>query len=210
MNTTKGTLEIICGGMFSGKSSELISRLERAEIAKKRCMVFKNSSDARRKTDAISTHDGREYASIPIANNECDKILEMTNHSVDVVAIDEIQFFNMTIIDTISSLLNDGKRVIVSGLDMDSHGLPFGIIHILLTMAEHITKLHAVCNVCGADASFSQNIIDGRPATFENQTQFQENTGLYEARCRTHFFIELPDKLSTLILKQFNQLYTQK
>ncbi len=148
----KGSIEVICGSMFSGKTEELIRRLKRAKLAKLKTAVFKPYVDIRYENEKIVSHDSNKITSTRI--NSPSEILKLVA-DIKVVAIDEAQFFNEDLIDICNTLANQGKRVIVAGLDMDFLGKPFGVIPQLLAIAEHITKVHAICIDCGNVANHS-------------------------------------------------------
>lgn len=151
-----GWIEVICGSMFSGKTEELIRRLRRAQIAGQSLQIFKPSIDTRYASHAIVSHNKSEFVSTPI-NNSQQILLYATD--VQVVGIDEAQFLDMGIVDVANELANQGKRVIIAGLDMDSEGKPFGPMPFLLATAEYITKLHAICTRTGTLAHYSYRKI---------------------------------------------------
>jgi thymidine kinase len=179
----EGSIEVITGVMFSGKSEELLRRVRRALIARKTVQVFKSHLDDRYSgIHAISSHDGRRVEARPVSSS-----LEIAEHimdDVDVVAIDEVQFLDTGIIEVANRLADRGIRVIISGTDMDFRGEPFGPIGPLLAVAESIDKLHAICVVCGDLATRNQRLIDGRPAVAEGPTIQVGGSETYEARCR--------------------------
>ncbi|MCX8473540.1 MAG: thymidine kinase [Sediminibacterium sp.] len=173
-----GCLEVICGSMFSGKTEELIRRIKRVQIAQIPVQLFKISFDHRYNKEKVVSHDAQSISSTVV-----DKSLDILHLSKDavVVGIDEIQFFDENIVDVIETLLKNDKRVIVAGLDMDFTGKPFKHVPYLLAIADFITKLHAICTVCGglAHISYRKNI---RENTL-NQVVIG-TTDIYEARCR--------------------------
>jgi thymidine kinase len=173
--STKGWIEVICGSMFSGKTEELIRRLKRARIANLKVEIFKPVIDDRYDPVDIVSHDENVIRSTPIANSQ--EILLLTR-DVDVVGIDEAQFFDEEIVSVCNQLAFRGIRVIVAGLDMDFSGKPFGQIPQLLATADYITKLHAICMVCGNIASFSY-----RKSSEDAQVVLGEKNN-YEPRCR--------------------------
>ena len=179
-----GWIEVICGSMFSGKTEELIRRLRRAEIARQRVQAFKPSVDTRYAHKAIASHNGLQVTAIPV--DGCDHIRALLDLDADVVAIDEVQFFNTDIVGLCNDLAEDGKRVICAGLDMDFRGVPFGPIPQLLAIAERVDKLQAICVVCGHPASRTQRLIAGKPACYEDPIVLVAASELYEARCRRH------------------------
>ncbi|MBU46458.1 MAG: thymidine kinase [Flavobacteriales bacterium] len=148
----KGCIEVICGSMFSGKTEELIRRLKRAEFAKLKTAVFKPQLDVRYDNKHVVSHDSNTIVSTPVSSPS--EILDLANDS-EVVAIDEAQFFNTNLVDVCNKLANQGKRVIIAGLDMDFLGKPFGAMPKILAIAEHITKVHAICIDCGEIANHS-------------------------------------------------------
>ena len=179
----EGSIEVITGVMFSGKSEELLRRVRRALIGRRSVQVFKSHLDDRYSgIHAISSHDGRRVEARPVSSSL--EIAEQTTDHVDVVAIDEVQFLDTGIIEVANRLADRGIRVIISGTDMDFRGEPFGPIGPLLAVAESIDKLHAICVVCGDLATRNQRLIDGRPAVAEGPTIQVGGSETYEARCR--------------------------
>jgi len=177
-----GWIEVICGSMFSGKSEELIRRVKRAKIARQHVQVFKPQIDDRYHQTAVVSHSGDRADAIPVA---CvSDILDQLDPDVEVIAVDEVQFFDPAIIEWCQNWANDGKRVIVAGLDQDFRGEPFGPTPQLLAIAEYVTKLQAICNVCGAPANRNQRLIDGRPAGYDDPLIQVGAAEAYEARCR--------------------------
>ena len=153
----RGWIEVICGSMFSGKTEELIRRLRRAEIAKQKIQIFKPQIDVRYDAIKIVSHEKREILSTPVQNSQ--SILLMVDiKNTDVVGIDEGQFFDDGLVEVVSYLANNGIRVIVAGLDMDYRGQPFGVMPVLLSIAEYVTKVHAICVKCGHLAYVSHRI----------------------------------------------------
>ncbi|MBN1220672.1 MAG: thymidine kinase [Anaerolineae bacterium] len=179
-----GWIEIICGSMFSGKTEELIRRLVRAEIARQKVQVFKPALDNRYQSEKVSSHSGSYYQAT-VVQNAAD-IATRIEDDTDVVAIDEVQFFDWTIAELCEELANQGKRVILAGLDMDFRGEPFGPMPLLMAQAEMVDKLQAICMVCGAPASRTQRLIDGRPANYNDPIIMVGASEVYEARCREH------------------------
>ncbi|MCP9770904.1 thymidine kinase [Lacihabitans sp. LS3-19] len=173
-----GWLEVITGSMFSGKTEELIRRLKRAQIAKLNVEIFKPSIDIRYDQNDIVSHNQTSIRSTPV--NTAEEILLLSG-DCDVVGIDEAQFLDQAVVDVCNKLAFNGKRVIVAGLDMDSRGLPFGPMPQLLSIAEYVTKVHAICVKCGDIAHFSY-----RKVATENLVMLGEHD-IYEARCRTCF-----------------------
>ena len=174
----KGSIEVICGSMFSGKTEELLRRLKRAEFAKLNIAVFKPKIDKRYDTQKVVSHD--ENTTQAIAVEGAKDILELTNNA-QVVAIDEAQFFDTGLVDVCNILANAGVRVIIAGLDMDFLGKPFGVIPQILAIAEHITKVHAICVDCSAIANHSF-----RKTTDKNLVQIGEKEE-YKPLCRNCF-----------------------
>jgi thymidine kinase len=180
---TGGWIEVIAGVMFSGKSEELIRRVRRAIIARKRVQVFKSHLDGRYAgIYSVSSHDGRTVEAVPVDSST--QIAQCLDPMANVVAIDEAQFLDTSIIDIATSLAARGRRVIVAGTDTDFRGEPFGPMPSLMAVAEVVDKLHAICVLCGAPASRNQRLVEGRPARYDSpiiQIGGQES---YEARCR--------------------------
>ncbi|HEX3866838.1 MAG TPA: thymidine kinase [Gemmatimonadaceae bacterium] len=182
-NGRAGWIEVICGVMFSGKSEELIRRVRRAIIAKKKVQVFKSHLDERYAgIYRISSHDGRAVDAEPIDTPE--QIARQLHADTNVVAIDEAQFLDLSIVPLVTSLANTGKRVILAGTDNDFRGEPFGPMPQLLSIAEVVDKLHAICVICGNPASRNQRLIGGRPARYDSPTIMVGSAEAYEARCR--------------------------
>lgn len=188
-NVNAGRLEVICGPMFSGKSEELIRRVRRTIIARQHVLTFKHSLDNRFSFDCIASHSGDKIDAQAIDAPE--RMLEFTlNNNVDVVAIDEVQFFPNNIIYVIDELIKSGKRVIAAGLDLDFKGLPFGPMAILLPLADEVLKLKAICCVCGKDAHLSQRLINGKPASYTDPIILVGAQESYQARCRSCYSLE--------------------
>lgn len=182
-NRKVGWIECICGSMFSGKSEELLRRIKRGLIAKQKILLFKPTIDNRYIADKVSTHNGNSYDSICI-NNAIEIYDYIKNDSYDIIGIDEVQFFDKNIITIINDLADRGIRVIVAGLDMDFKGEPFFPVPEIMAISEIVTKLHAVCSVCGCEASRSQRLIDGKPAKYNDPIVVVGASESYEARCR--------------------------
>ncbi|WP_432680997.1 thymidine kinase [Bacillus velezensis] len=185
-----GWLELICGSMFSGKSEELIRRVKRATYAKQEVKVFKPAIDNRYSEEAVVSHNGTSMTSHVISSSA--EIWDHISEITDVIAVDEVQFFGESIIGDLSSLADKGYRVIAAGLDMDFRGEPFGVVPNLMAIAESVTKLQAVCSVCGSPASRTQRLIDGKPASYDDPVILVGASESYEARCRHHH--EVPKK----------------
>lgn len=179
-----GWIELICGSMFSGKTEELIRRLVRAEIARQKVQVFKPALDQRYKPNQVNSHSGTYYHAT-VVENAAD-IARLIDEETNVVAIDEVQFFDWQVADLCDRLANQGRRVILAGLDLDFRGEPFGPMPLLMTQAEMVDKLNAICMVCGAPASRTQRLINGRPAYYDDPVIMVGASEVYEARCRRH------------------------
>ncbi|NMD70045.1 thymidine kinase [Bacillus sp. DNRA2] len=188
-----GWVEVICGSMFSGKSEELIRRVKRTQFAKQKVVVFKPKIDKRYSKEAVVSHNGSSFVAYPIANSG--EIFQHIEESIDVIAIDEVQFFDEDIVAVIQQLADSGYRVITAGLDQDFRGEPFGQMPALMAIAEQVTKLQAVCAVCGSPASRTQRLIDGRPASYHDPVILVGASEAYEARCRHHH--EVPKNAET-------------
>ena len=177
-----GRIEVICGSMFSGKSEELIRRVHRVQIAKKKVQVFKPTIDNRYAIQYIYSHNGTKVEAINI--NKSKEILETVEPDVEVIAIDEAQFYDDDLVPICQKLADQGKRVIIAGLDQDFRGEPFGPIPKLLAVAEFVQKLQAICMVCGNTASRTQRLVNGQPAKYSDPTILIGAKESYEARCR--------------------------
>lgn len=184
MKHHQGRLEVITGPMFCGKTDELLRRLRRAIIAKQKIQVFKPGFDIRYGSEKVTSHAGNEYDAIPIEN--ISEIPSLLDSGVTVVAIDEAQFFDEQIVPVVQDLVDQGIRVIIAGLDMDFRGVPFGSMPELLALAEFVDKLHAICMVCGEEATRTQRLVDGEPAYFDDPIIIVGASEMYEARCRIH------------------------
>ncbi|MGW8252087.1 MAG: thymidine kinase [Anaerolineales bacterium] len=184
MKHHSGSVEVITGSMFCGKTDELIRRLRRATIAHQKVQVFKPAIDDRYAVEKVTSHAGTEFDALPIRSAK--EILEYISPATTVVAIDECQFFDKGIIKICHDLADKGLRVIVAGLDTDFRGEPFGPMPVLMAQAERVDKLHAICMVCGEAASRTQRLVDGRPAHFNEPVVVVGAAELYEARCRQH------------------------
>ncbi len=174
-----GWVEVIAGSMFSGKSEELIRRLNRARIARQKVQVFKPGIDARYSIEEIASHSGQKHISIPVSSTA--EMMTFIDADTEVVGIDEAQFFDMAILDAVNRLAEEGKRVIVAGLDQDYTGKPFEPMPQLLSIAEFITKTHAICVKCGSTANYSQRTVES-----EERVEVGASDK-YEARCRKCF-----------------------
>jgi thymidine kinase len=179
----EGWVEVVSGVMFSGKSEELLRRVRRALIARRRVQVFKSHLDDRYAgVFRVSSHDGSQLEAHPVSSST--QIAEMVRPDTQVVAIDEAQFLDGGVVAVVNALADRGVRVIVAGTDMDFRGEPFGAIPQLLAVAEKVDKLHAICVVCGDLATRNQRLIDGAPAPAEGPTIQVGGAESYEARCR--------------------------
>ena len=171
-----GFIEVVCGSMFSGKTEELMRRLKRAQYGRQKVQVFKPAIDNRFSEDHVQSHDANRILSIPVLSAR--EILDRVEDNTRVVGIDEIQFFDDSIVDVCNKLAYRGMRVICAGLDMDFRGQPFGPMPKLLSVAESVTKLQAVCVVCGQAASRSQKVVGDASVVAVGAKE------MYEARCR--------------------------
>jgi len=179
-----GSVEVITGSMFSGKTDELIRRLRRATIARQKVQVFKPIIDNRYAVEKVTSHAGSQYEAQPIQST--DELLGYLNEDTTVVAVDEAQFFDNEIILTVQRLADRGLRVIVAGLDTDFRGEPFGPMPLLMSIAERVDKLHAICMTCGEEANRTQRLVNGEPARYNDPVVIVGASELYEARCRKH------------------------
>ncbi len=182
MNRATGSIEIICGSMFSGKTEELIRRVRRAQIARQRVAVFKHALDDRYASGAITSHNGVRIEAIPVTRSA--EILDLVEPGTEVVAVDEVQFLDHGIGEVAETLAGRGIRVLLTGLDTDFRGVPFGPIPNLLAVAEEVTKLQAICMTCGAPASRTQRLVEGRAAHYNDPVILVGAREAYEARCR--------------------------
>ena len=177
-----GSIEVITGPMFAGKSEELLRRINRLIYAKKKFIVFKPTIDNRYSDVEIVSHQKRKYKAIPI--DDSSKIYDYLTNDIQVVCVDEVQFFFFFIVEVCNNLAKRGIRVIVAGLDMDFKGEPFIVVAKLLAKAEYITKLTAICQVCGSEATMTQRLINGEPASSKDPVVLVGASESYEARCR--------------------------
>ena len=187
-----GWVEVICGSMFSGKSEELIRRVRRTQFAKQKIAVYKPKIDNRYSDESVVSHNGTSVIARAVEGSHI--ILEDLNPELDVIAIDEVQFFDEGIVEVVQTLANSGYRVILAGLDQDFRGEPFGPMPDLLSIAEQVTKLQAVCAVCGSPASRTQRLINGEPACYDDPVILVGASEAYEPRCRHHH--EVPKGVS--------------
>ena len=177
-NKNKGWIEVICGSMFSGKTEELIRRMKRAKFAKQNVEIFKPGVDTRYDEEKVVSHDANEIHSTPVPSSSNIPILA---NNVDVVGIDEAQFFDDGLVAVCNQLASSGIRVIVAGLDMDFKGVPFGPMPGIMACAEYVTKVHAICMKCGELANHSHRIID------KNELVLLGEVDEYEPLCRSCF-----------------------
>jgi thymidine kinase len=183
---SRGCIEVVCGSMFSGKTEELIRRVKRARLARQRVQLFKPRVDDRYDAVMVVSHEGANADALPVATAEelASKVLADTA----VVGIDEVQFFDASIVTAVEGLANKGVRVIAAGLDQDYQGQPFGPVPRLMAIAEYVTKLHAVCAQCGGEACRSQRLVAAEGQLFVG------GAAAYEARCRACFVAETVSK----------------
>jgi thymidine kinase len=184
MRHQTGSLEVICGSMFCGKTEELIRRLRRAEIARQKVQVFKPIIDNRYQSAKVASHSGSAFEAMPIDNSS--QIFDHLKPDTTVVGIDEAQFFDSGIVEIIKRLVKEDKRVICAGLDTDFRGEPFGVMPTIMAIAEHVDKLQAICMVCGEPASRTQRLVNGKPAFYDDPIIIVGASEMYEARCRLH------------------------
>ncbi len=183
-----GWIEVISGNMYAGKTEELLRRIRRVEYAKKTILVFKPKLDNRYSENEVVSHNKERIKSINIGNPR--DILKYVDPLPYAIAIDEVQFLDREVIDICEELADKGVRVILAGLDRDFKGEPFGIMPELLARAEYVTKLHAICQVCGAPATRTQRIINGKPAKYTDPVVLVGAKEQYEARCRHCHIVE--------------------
>lgn len=179
-----GSIEVITGSMFCGKTEELIRRLRRATIAKQKVQVFKPTIDDRYAERKVTSHTGANFDALPIQQSA--DILNLMEDGTTVIAVDEAQFFDDEIVKITQQLADQGIRVIAAGLDMDFRGEPFGPMPLLMAQAEEVSKLHAICVICGEEASRTQRLVDNHPARYDDPIIIVGASELYEARCRKH------------------------
>lgn len=187
MKHHRGRIEVICGSMFSGKTEELIRRVRRAQIARQFVQVFKPVIDVRYAASRVTSHSGQDYDARPCADSN--EIARCINGETTVVAVDEAQFFDDGLIEVVEQLASLGTRVIIAGLDLDFRGEPFGPMPLLLSRAEEVTKLHAICVICGEEASRTQRLVNGKPARHDDPIILVGAAEAYEARCREHHVV---------------------
>ncbi|WP_435900231.1 thymidine kinase [Meiothermus cerbereus] len=192
----QGWIEVVVGPMFSGKSDELIRRIKRALIARQRVLVFKPRLDDRYHASDVYSHDGRRAEAIPV-RDAAELRAHLYDPLPDVVAVDEAQFFDEGLIKLVLELADKGVRVICAGLDMDFRGEPFGIMPQLLSRAEYVEKLYAVCPACGAPATRTQRFVNGKPARYDDPVILVGASEAYEPRCR---------KCHTVVTKEVQEI----
>jgi thymidine kinase len=174
--------------MFSGKSEELIRRIKRAKIARQKVQVFKPSIDTRYSVVEVVSHAGEKVEALPVSSTK--ELLEKIEEDTEVIGIDEAQFFDTEIVDALRKIAKSGKRVIVAGLDMDFRGEPFGPMPYIMAIADEVLKLHAICTVCGEDATMTQRLINGEPASYNDPVIMIGASESYEARCKLHHYVK--------------------
>lgn len=179
-----GMVEVITGCMFAGKTEELIRRINVFEFAKKEVVVFKPKIDNRYSDDKVVSHAGSSVYSIQASSSKDVMDYCLEHPEFEIIAIDEVQFFDEDIVLVINHLADSGKRVMVAGLDMDFRGEPFGVMPTLMTQAEFVTKLTAVCTQCGSPGTRTQRLVNGKPAKYDDPIILVGASESYEARCR--------------------------
>ena len=194
-----GWIEVIAGVMFSGKSEELIRRVRRAIIARRKVQVFKSHLDSRYTgLYSVSTHDGREIEATPV--DSAAEIFRLVKPDTELVAIDEAQFLDDELVTVASALAARGVRVILAGTETDFRGEPFGPMGRLLAIAESVDKLQAICVICGDLATRNQRLVDGKPARYDSPTILVGGRETYEARCRHCHRVPRKDEDQTALL----------
>jgi len=197
--TRPGWIEVIAGVMFAGKTEELIRRVRRAVIARRKVQVFKSHLDARYAgIYHVATHDGLTVEAEPVDSAE--QVMRGVRDDTEVVAVDEVQFLDDGIVEVADTLANRGVRVVLAGTDVDFRGLPFGALPTLMCIAEVVDKLHAICVVCGGPATRNQRLIDGEPAPWSSPTIMVGGRESYEARCRHCHRVPRADEDQTALL----------
>jgi thymidine kinase len=189
-----GSIEVVCGPMFSGKTEELIRRVKRAQIAKQRVQIFKPAIDVRYDVEDVVSHSSQTIKAEPVESAV--DILIRLKDSTRVVAIDEVQFFDENIITVVTKLAARGYRVICAGLDLDFRAQPFGPMPVLLALADEVMKIHAICTVCGAPATRSQRLNAQKERVLIGETD------AYEARCRGHYQNDEAEEQALLPLEE--------
>jgi thymidine kinase len=200
MYQSSGWIEVIVGGMYSGKTEELIRRLRRAEFARQPLQVFKPKIDSRYHAEYVTSHNQNTFPSQVIEKSS--EILDLLNPKTKIVGIDEGQFFDQGLVQIVQTLADRGLRVIIAGLDTDWKGQPFEPIPTLMAIAENVTKQQAVCVVCGSHASRTQRVSEKTSSDFQNNDRVLVGShALYEARCREHFRPEVIEPWKTTVEK---------
>jgi thymidine kinase len=194
MKHHSGRVEVICGSMFSGKTEELIRRVRRAIIARQQVQVFKPRLDDRYGIEQVTSHNGQNVEAEPVESSLA--IRDYLDDETTVVALDEVQFFDNHIVTIVEELANNGVRVIAAGLDTDFRGEPFGCMPELLCRAEEVTKLRAICVICGNAATRTQRLVDGTPAHYDDPVIMVGAEERYEARCREHHHVPRDEKVN--------------
>ncbi len=184
MELRSGSVEVVCGSMFSGKTEEMIRRLRRAVIAKQKVQVFKPVIDNRYNATKVTSHAGVDFEAIPVEQSS--ELMKFVKDDTTVIGIDEAQFFDDGIVKVIEGLAAKGIRMIVTGLDMDFRGEPFGCMPELMARADKVDKLQAICMKCGEPANRTQRLVDGKPAHYNDPIVIVGAAEMYEARCRAH------------------------
>lgn len=184
---TRGIIEVVCGPMFAGKTEELIRRIRRLEIAKQKFLVFKPVIDNRYGENKIVSHNKNNASAIDV--NDSLEILKHLNEELNTIIIDEAQFFDDNIVKVVDWIANKGYRIIIGGLDLDFRGEPFGPMPQLLSIAERVTKLTAICQVSGLPATRTQRLIDGMPAHYNDPIVLIGAKESYEPRARKHHIV---------------------
>lgn len=194
-NEHMGWIEVIAGSMFSGKSEELIKRLRRVQYGRQSLVVFKHSSDCRYDDTKVASHSLNFIKAIPVETvQEMFTVIKESYSDVEVIGIDEVQFFGNEIVEFCEMMANQGKRVIVAGLDQDFRGEPFKPMDELLSRAEFVDKFNAICMICGSPASRTQRLVNGEPAFYDDPIVLVGASDSYEARCRKHHIVRHRNK----------------
>ncbi|HIT43251.1 TPA: thymidine kinase [Candidatus Avacholeplasma faecigallinarum] len=181
-DSKKGWIEVIAGPMFAGKTEELIRRVKRMEYAKKNYMIFKPAIDTRYSKNEVVSHNKKTLNAISISHGS--DIKRHLKDDTQAIVIDEVQFFDESLLKYVMDFADNGYRVICAGLDTDFRGEPFGVVGPLMAVSESVTKLTAICCVCGEEATRTQRIIDGKPAFYDDPIILVGANDSYEARCR--------------------------
>lgn len=194
-----GWIEVVTGSMFSGKSEELIRRVRRAKFAHQEVIVFKHASDKRYDDVKVASHSQLFIEAVPAESaSEIEKILEERYSHVRVIGIDEVQFFGGDVVELCQRLADQGKRVIVAGLDQDFKGEPFKPMDEFMAKAEYVDKFNAICAVCGNPASRTQRLVNGEPAYYDDPIVLVGASESYEARCRRCHEVRYRDGIESI------------